>query len=144
MCLILVGVFALGCKDPPAKPRESGAGSTPTPARAAAGSAQARAHEGPTLPASSGTSPEDRAWADATEKAIAATAPDLEGVTCTGQSCTASLPGDTEAALATKTAALQSDDSLRSAGARSITFGAAETKDGRLSLPVTIAFDRTN
>ncbi len=87
-------------------------------------------------------SPEDRAWADATEQAIAATAPELENVACAGQACTALLAGDTDAALATKTAALQSDTSLRSAGALSITFGTPETKNGRPSLPVTISFER--
>lgn len=81
-------------------------------------------------------------WADTTAKAIAATAPELENVTCTGQACTATLAGDTEADLATKSAALQADDSLRSAGALSITFGAPETTSGKLSLPVTIAFER--
>ncbi|NVB82603.1 MAG: hypothetical protein HOV81_29755 [Kofleriaceae bacterium] len=81
-------------------------------------------------------------WADTTAKAIAATAPELENVACAGQSCTATLAGDSEAALATKTAALQADESLRSAGALSITFGAPETRGGKVSMPVTIAFER--
>lgn len=137
---IVVGISALGCKDPPSKPAETRAEGTSTPAAAVGGSAQARAHEGPTLPDE--TNSEDRAWADATAKAIAATAPDLENVTCAGQSCTATLAGDSEAVLATKSAALSADDSLRTTGAQSIKFGAPETKTGRVTLPVTILYER--
>ena len=45
-----------------------------------------------------------------------------------------------QGALATKSAALQSEESLRSLGAQSIVFGAPETKNGRMTLPVTIQF----
>jgi hypothetical protein len=139
MCLIAVGISALACKDP-GKPAGTGTGTPVTPGSAA----PARAHEGPTLPAddhSDHPSPSD-AWGGAIEKSIAAAAPELEKVSCADFECKAMIAGDSEGALATKSAALQSEDSLRSLGAQSIVFGAPETKNGRLTLPVTIAFER--
>lgn len=137
MCLIVVGISALACKDPPTKPAGTGSGSSATP-----GSVEpARAHEGPTLPTENHSADSD-AWGAAIEKSIAAAAPELGDVSCAAFECKATVAGDNEAAIATKSAALQSEDSLRSLGAQSMVFGAPETKNGRLTLPVTIQFER--
>jgi hypothetical protein len=137
-CMIVVGIVALGCKDPgPAKPAEP-------PAHATSGSAtpatrpQARP-QAPTLEADPSFDAETRdvAWANATEKAIHAVAPQLTDVTCRYQQCRGTVSAASEAALVE---AMQKTDALRELdGATNVLL----TRDGDgLKVTVALKFDR--
>jgi hypothetical protein len=150
--LIVVGISVLACKDKEAaRPAEQpSAPGEPTPAsRPAAptpdptGGAM-HAPERPQLdPAREfDEEREDRAWADATEQAITAVAPELRDVTCRERQCRATLAAATEAELVALTNKLERDDALPSTEARNILLTEAKQDGGKVAMTIYIRYDR--
>ncbi|HTL33149.1 MAG TPA: hypothetical protein VL326_08490 [Kofleriaceae bacterium] len=138
--LILVGISALGCRDPGSgKPTAGSAQATaPTPAPK-----QITPDPTPALPAGSAApaAAHDQAWKDAMAKTIKAVAPDLSDVKCGDIDCSATLTAATEEELVARAEKLQDEDSLRQLEARGVTLSAPTKKDGKASMTVRVLFD---
>jgi len=156
--LISVGISLVGCKDDrPATPSPSAArpaapvtasappvaaptpAPSPEPARAAV---RAKANDPPRLSEEFSAETEDKAWADATEKAINAVAPQLANVTCRQTQCQATLSGASTDELAKLTDVIQAPDVLPSTEAKNVLLTAPVTEGGKTSMTIYIRYDR--
>jgi hypothetical protein len=146
-CLFVVGIAALGCKDKtspntpptPAAPARPGA----TPAAPAGPSPQAP--EAPTLEADRSFDAEarDATWANATEQAVRAVAPQLAEVTCRQLQCRGTLAAASESDLMAAVDKLQADDSLHGLdGVKSIKLTKPEPQGGKVAMTIYVRFDR--
>jgi hypothetical protein len=135
--LILVGISALGCRDPgSAKPAQGSAATPPA-------SKQVTPDPAPALPEGSAAAvAHDQAWRDAMAKTIVAVAPDLTNVTCTAIDCSATLTAATQEELVARTEKLQNEDSLRQLDARGVVLSAPTKKDGKSSMTIRVLFDQ--
>jgi hypothetical protein len=148
---IIVGLSVLACKakeaprpaDQPGETSQTQAPTVPTP-EPRGGGAAIHAPERPQLdPAREfDEEREDRVWADATEKAIAAVAPELRDVSCRERQCRATLSAATEAELVALTNKLEQDDSLRSTDARNILLTETKRDGDKLAMTIYIRYDR--
>jgi hypothetical protein len=144
--LLLVGIIAVGCKDPPAaKPPEPARSATPeTGASAPTAQPQPRA-EAPTLEADKVFDAEtrDARWADSAEQTIEAVAPQLHDVSCRRMQCRATLTASTEAELMAAIDKLSEQDSLQGVdGLRSIKLTQPEQRDGKVAMRLFVQFNR--
>ena len=135
--LFVVVFVAVGCRDQASpKPTEQEPAGSATP-----GTTQHRPGI-PALDQAFATEEPDKAWAEATEQAVRAVAPELTDITCRQQQCRATLHGATEHELVTKAEQLQSEDSLRNLDARGVVLTAPEKHDGKLAMKIYVKFDR--
>lgn len=151
--LFLVGISLLGCKDKqPASPAPAptpaaapATGSAPAPAAPAehAAPVTAMASDRPSLERAFESEPEDKVWADATEAAIRAVAPELSDVTCHQAQCQATLHGAGVAQVATAADQLESADKLPATGAKHVLLTAPENgSDGTSTMTIFIRYER--
>jgi hypothetical protein len=150
--LIFLGISLLGCKDDrpagPAAPAAPSGGSAatapvPTPApREHAAPVTAPATDRPRLAEQFSAETEDKVWADATEKAITAVAPQLSAVSCRASQCQATATAASVEELATLTDKLQEPDALPSTEAKNVLLTAPSTDGGKASMTIYIRYDR--
>jgi hypothetical protein len=154
--LFLVGISLLGCKDKPAAtqaPAPAASGSqqtapaappaTPPPPAEHAAPVTAPPTDRPTLEKTFDAETEDKAWADATEAAIRAVAPELEDVACRQTQCQAKVTGAGVAQVAMAVEKLEQPDKLPSTGAKNVLLTAPTTDGaGKASMAIFIRYDR--
>jgi len=97
----------------------------------------------PTLDKEFADEAEDKAWADATEAAIHAVAPELSDVTCHRTQCQATLHGAGLPQIAMAVDKLESEDKLPSTGAKNVLLTAPENDaDGKARMTIFIRYER--
>ena len=146
--LFVVGISAVACKDPPAKPadQKSPSRGPATPGSRAPSLAPApRAPVPPTLRIDDSfqTESRDAAWAAMAEKSIHAVAPHLTEVSCRSLQCRVTLLAPTEQAMMDATEQLQREDSVRGIdGVQAVILTAPEQRDGQLAMKIYVRFNR--
>jgi hypothetical protein len=140
-CLILVGISALGCRDPDSA-KKTAEQNTPAAQKAPTATKQVTPDPSPTLPADHELIEHDQAWRDAMAKTIVAVAPDLTEVKCGATDCSATLAAANEEELVARAEKLQSEDSLRQLEARGVVLSAPTKKDGKSSMTIRVLFDQ--
>ncbi|HUS31270.1 MAG TPA: hypothetical protein VMZ53_22320 [Kofleriaceae bacterium] len=138
LCLILVGISALGCRDPNAKKTSQGAAEAPASPTA---QKQTTPDPAPSVPAEQPRVERDQAWRDAMTKTIETVAPDLTAVTCGNIECSATLTAPSDEELVARAEKLQSEDSLRQLEARGVVLSAPIKKDGKSAMTIRVLFD---
>lgn len=146
--LFVVGIAAGACKDkgaaPAPKPAEQPVPAAPVTPDRPAGEPAPRAVPPPTLEAGSAFAAEqqDAAWASATEKAIAAVAPELTSIECRQSHCRATLTGASDPELVARTEKIQEPEGLPSTDAKSVLLSAPEVVDGKRVMTIYVRYDR--
>ncbi len=151
--LFLVGISLLGCKDKqPATPAPTPAPSSPSPQGSAQPAAAAPAEHSapvtapidrPSLEKAFEAEVEDKVWADATEAAIQAVAPELADVACRQSQCEATIHGLGLPQIAMAADKLESADKLPATGAKHVLLTAPEnTPDGKAKMKIFIRYER--
>ena len=140
--LIVVGISVLGCKGNESKPAPAASGSgsaTPTPT-ASTPSAPTSAPPAPKLDleAEFSAEKEDKVWADATEKSLAAIVPELAEVTCLERQCRGLVKAASQEELVKKVDAIQDDEELR-AIAKNVVLSGDPSKN---EVKIYVRFDR--
>lgn len=153
--LISVGISVVGCKDdrpkstpaatarpraPVAAPPATAPAPLPEPARVAPVTAPAT--DRPRLSEEFSAEAEDRVWADATEQAIEAVAPQLANVTCRRTQCQATIAAASPDELARLSDKIQDPDALPSTDAKHVLLTAPVTDGGKTSMTIYIRYDR--
>lgn len=141
MFLILVGISALGCRDPGSS-KKTAEEATPGAQKAPTATKQVTPDPAPALPAEHEGIEHDQAWRDAMAKTIVAVAPDLEDVKCSAIDCSATLAAASDEELVARAEKLQSEDSLRQLDARGVVLSAPIKKDGKSSMTIRVLFDQ--
>ncbi len=153
--LISVGISLVGCKDDrPATPPRPAIPAAASPARVAAPApapspelarvapVTAPATDRPRLSEEFSAESEDKAWADATEQAIKAVAPQLTNVTCHRTQCEATITAASPDELALLTDKIQEPDALPSTDAKNVLLTGASTDGGKTSMTIYIRYNR--
>lgn len=152
--LISVGISLVGCKDDrPATPRPPAtapaapvaaapAAPTPAPEPQRVAAVTAPATDRPRLSEEFSAESEDKAWADATEQAIKAVAPQLTNVTCRQTQCQATITAASPDEVARLTDTIQEPDALPSTEAKNVLLTGLTTDGGKASMTIYIRYDR--
>jgi hypothetical protein len=101
------------------------------------------ASDRPSLEKAFDSEPEDKVWADATEAAIRAVAPELSDVTCHQAQCEATIHGLGLPQIAMAADKLEADDKLPATGAKNVLLTAPENgPDGKATMKIFIRYER--
>ena len=154
--LFVVGISLLGCKDKQAAPPAPAPAPAPSGNAATAPSAPGSAaapvvppgpgaglSDRPSLESAFAAEPEDKVWADATEAAIQAVAPELTNVSCHQSQCEGTLTAVGLPQIAIATDKLDAPDKLPSTGAKHILLTEpAVDANGKLAMKIFIRYER--